>query len=147
MLGLNSVAQAGTVEDDAQEVAVRAIKIFRQHCQPLGGKMWGDLENVTAHFEEEQADHRKGRGWKYHIKLAARVVDKPKYIPVYTRELGVIPGHVLYFFLGGGRQPGAFISKRVSKFLCGVENYDTGSDFFMPIPEFGALQPEDGKGR
>ncbi len=131
--GGHLIIQTGTGPYSEVDVR-RAVQEFRAICQPLGGVAWGDLRDIVATVEVEGADYRRAKGWKYHIELTAVIPDSPANIPQYINGLGVLTGHHLYFDLGAGNEPGVFISKRVGKYLCGIHDYDSGIDKFVPMP-------------
>lgn len=102
--------------------------------------MWSDLRAINAEIFTEYADYRLAKGWKTTILLTVTVPDKPKRIPVTSDKTGVISGQVLYYFIGGGREPGFFASKRASQYLCGMRVTQTGADEFLRAVEFGFLR-------
>lgn len=118
----------------------RAISEFRQICQPLGGAMWSDLRAINAEVFAESADYRLAKGWKTTIRLRLTVPDYPSKIPATSEQTGVIAGHVLYYYIGGGREPGFFASKRASQYLCGMRVTQVGADEFLRASEFGFLR-------
>lgn len=118
----------------------RAISEFRRICQPLGGAMWSDIRAVSAEVFAESASYRLAKGWKTTIMLKLTVPDYPQKIPMTSEQTGVIAGHVLYYFIGGGREPGFFASKRASQYLCGMRVTQVGADEFLRASEFGFLR-------
>lgn len=118
----------------------QAISEFRRICQPLGGAMWSDLQSANAEVFSEYVDYRLAKGWKTTILLKLTVPDRPIKIPELSTLTGVIAGHVLYYYIGGGREPGFFARKRASQYLCGMRVTQVGADEFMRASEFGFLR-------
>ena len=117
-----------------------AIAAFRKACMPLGGnKMWSEIKEVTAHVMVEMAPYRLNLGWKNTLQLLLALPDELKNIPVHDRQTGVISGHVLYYYLGGGKTPGFLSQKRVSAFLCGQPVNQSGVNVFSSVPDLAVL--------
>jgi len=144
--GLVVAAQAQTI---AVDIKVRgftkgdvdkAIDVFRQNCQPLGGKGWSDISKVEAEVSEEYAPHRTAKGWKTTVFLKLRLSNDPKIIPAADRDAGVIAGQTLHYAIGGGTSPGYFATKRSSQLLCGLPVNDRGGDEFKAVPAFSFLE-------
>lgn len=118
----------------------KAIEVFRQNCQPLGGKGWSDISKVEAEVSEEYAPHRTAKGWKTTVFLKLRLTNDPKIIPADDRDAGVIAGQTLHYAIGGGTSPGYFATKRSSQLLCGLPVNDRGGDEFKAVPAFSFLE-------
>lgn len=123
-----------------QDQIDEAVLQLRYVCQPLGGAMWNDLRDIETVVDENPPDHYKRKGWKKSITLRVRVADDPTFIPKSSPLTGAIPGHRLYFGIGGGKNPGVFASKSVTKFLCGFPGEHNGNDVFVPIPNLKFLK-------
>lgn len=115
--------------------AMVAINLLRRNCLPLGNEFWPDVVQITATFEEEQAEQRKALGWVNSLLLQIRYSDEPSSGPGYASGVGVLAGQTLYFQLGGGNRPGFFVSKRSSQYLCGLSFDDNGADLFVDVPD------------
>lgn len=117
-----------------------AVDIFRQNCRPLGGMMWDDLDAVHVEVKPEYADHRLAKGWKHTIFIRATVPDAPRVVPATRPDIGVIAGQTLHYAIGGGKKPGYFSTKTSSNYLCGIRDYDTGDDRFVPVEALKILR-------
>ncbi len=118
--------------------AMVAIDIFRRKCQPLGGEFWGDVTSIQVEISEESANYRRARGWKNSVWLRLNYSQDPKFGPSFASGAGVLAGHTLHYFLGGGETPGFFASKQSSQYLCGL-SFAEGKDIFVDVPEFKFL--------
>ena len=131
-----TIKAAGFTEDDVKAT----IAAFRKACMPLGGnKMWSEIKEIRADLFEEYARYRLDRGWKNTLHLQLALSDELKNIPTYDPQTGVMSGHVLHYFLGGGKTPGFFSQKRVSAYLCGQPVDQSGADVFSSVPEMTVL--------
>lgn len=123
-----------------RETVLRAIGIFRSNCTPLGGgRMWSELTKVSVSVQREAADYRRALGWRTTLALNLVVPPNPRAIPDYDARTGVVGGHTLWYFLGGGDRPGFFASKRVSQMLCGAPINQDGRDEFVSVPALSIL--------
>lgn len=123
-------AEGGYSQADAEA----ALDILRDNCRPLGSEFWSDIETIELTIEEETAAYRMERGWKNSVHVRLKYSDDPQHGPAVASGIGVLAGHWLDFFLGGGDTPGIFVGKRVTQYLCGL-SYTDGSDVFVPVPE------------
>lgn len=121
----------GYTESDA----MTAIDIFRRNCRPLGTEFWSDVTSIEVVIGEELAPYRQAHLWKNSIELRLKYSDQPQAGPSYASGLGVLSGHTLSYFLGGGDDPGFFAGKRSSQYLCGLSFAENGDDIFVSVPE------------
>ncbi|WP_332117254.1 hypothetical protein [Azorhizobium caulinodans] len=117
----------------------KALEAFRTLCKPLGTSGWSDVVEVQGEFFDEYAAHRRAKGWTKTLSLRIKLANPPLKLPASDDRVGVVGGHVLYFDIGGGKEPGVFSSKRVSQFVCGFPISAQGSDVFTPDPAFAFL--------
>lgn len=134
-----AIRVTGTRSVYSQEEVEQAVAALRAYCQPLGGEQWGDLNDITARITPEYAPYRREKGWITAIHLTANISNKPRHIPGSDPQMGSIAGRTLYFFIGGGREPGVFVSRQTGQFLCGLPAYESGDVEFIPIPELEFL--------
>lgn len=109
----------------------KAAEIFLRSCTPLTSRYWGDV----ASAEGSAIKSVSGDSVVVEIKIALKAKTS---IPVRD-EYGVPDGHVLYYTLRGGIQPGVVASKRVAQALCGMPVDRSGSDVFRPLPDLARL--------
>jgi len=138
-----AIGQEVQIESRAPGYSVQQIKqaveIFRQNCQPLGGKSWSDLTDIKAIAQPETAPYRAQKGWSTSVLITAKIPDHPRLIPESAKETGAISGSTLFFILGGGNSPGFFVSKRVGQYLCGLNPPFNGDDRFVSVPALSIL--------
>ncbi|MGQ3674712.1 hypothetical protein ACT6QH_04330 [Xanthobacter sp. TB0139] len=134
-----SIQVVGRKSIYSREEIARAIAAFRAYCQPLGGDAWNELTNITARITPEFAPERQAKGWKTSIHLAVTLPRETNLIPADNRKLGKLGGRTLYFFMGGASGPGVFVNQREARFLCGMDDYQTGATGFIPILELDFL--------
>lgn len=123
----------------SEEEVEHAISVLRSHCQPLGGKQWEDLTDITARITPEYAPYRQEKGWKTAIHVTAVISGKPRFIPAEDPRMGLFARQTLYFFIGGASAPGIFVSRQIGKYLCGLPGYESGDIEFLPAPELDFL--------
>lgn len=114
--------------------AMVAIDIFRRNCRPLGAEFWSDVASVEVTISEEYAPYRQAHLWKNSIELRLKYSDDPQVGPAYASGAGVLAGHTLSYFLGGGEDPGFFVPKKSSQYLCGLSFSEKGDDLFVSVP-------------
>ena len=112
----------GEISEGQAVVVSEAIAAFERACPDLTGRYWGDVESAEATVwgpdvvkDLLEIDYRWEQwGWTRWIEINVKIVDDPKTIP---RDYQA-SGHTLYYFLGGGRQPGVDGKKTQSQLLC-----------------------------
>lgn len=123
----------------SREQVDQALAAFRAACVPLGGKYWGDVIEAKAVVQDTFAEYRQRKGWGAEIELSVKLPDDPKIMPAATDAYGVAAGHTLWYYLGGGDDPGVFAKKRVSQGLCGLRPNEDGADGFLRVPDLKVL--------
>ncbi len=123
-----------------QDSVAKALDAFKKACAPLTTKHWGDVVEAKARVTDGYAPYRLEQGWLREIEISVQLVKDPKTIPVNMDEYGVPGGHTLWYYAGGGVNPGIFAKKRVSQALCGMRPDQDGRDTFKAVPELAAFQ-------
>lgn len=129
------IGAAGYSEADAR----LALETFRRNCRPLGDDFWSDVENVTIEIKEESAPYRIAMGWKTSLHLALTYSQNPQFGPRFASGPGLLAGHTLHYYVGGGSNPGFLSGKKSAQYLCGQAFHPNGDDTFVAVPEFSAL--------
>lgn len=146
LVALSLLTSAAAVHAAEMEVTIKvpgyseadatvAVEALRRNCRPLGDEFWEDVTKIQVTIEEETADYRTAHGWKNSMYLMLKYSDAPKFGPSYATGAGILAGHTLHFVLGGGWEPGIFVGKRSSQYLCGLSFKADGSDLFLPVPQ------------
>jgi hypothetical protein len=118
----------------------KAYSEFMAFCTTLR-RASGDIVRIEARAFDELAPNRQAKGWKASIHLSVTLKkNNLQSLPTYHPATGVVAGHTLHYYLGGGASPGVFASKRVSQFLCGMPVDDSGTDTFASLASLRFLR-------
>jgi len=128
----------GTFGKNQAEAIQKALAAFKVACKPLFSDYWGDVASATALVGPEIVSggastwrHDKF-GWQQSIQLEILLKGKLAAVP----EAFHADGHTLYYYLGGGDQPGMVVEKAQSARVCGFTVDPAGNDLFVANSAF-----------
>lgn len=116
-----------------QEILETLLLTFQNHCK--GWQQYPEaIESAEIKLSRwEKSDYEVYRqedyGWYTEIELNIKIKDDAK-LPT---ELRMVPGHTLYYFIGGGKKPGIEMLKDVSALFFGFKNgqFEKGKNTFV----------------
>lgn len=119
----------------AKETAENAVTAFVEQCSALTSLPPGDIVSATATAQSAQKYQTDRHGWKTTIEVVVKISDNPSLKAVEARAMG----HNLFYYLGGGQEPGIEARKRPSQSLCGMTPNEDGKDTFKRVPALSPL--------
>lgn len=118
-----------------KQITKKAVDAFFAACPQLR-EYWSDVKSAQADIHQPSAFYRSEQyGWRKEIKLKVVLKNDTKKIPNEYRAWG----HTLYYFMGGGKQPGYVATKPQAQQVCGLQPSD--SDTFRSVAALAFLGP------